>query len=145
MIWLLYTSLKTDREIFLAPFTLPQWDGLQWVNFSSAWTLGHFGDFFLNSTIITIVTVALSLLFAVMAAYALADTCFAADDMDGAAQAARGMLKAGQRSGRLLMAVPALCDLAGIAQVQGKLRQAEQFFDQAHRWMAERRGHCSER
>jgi LuxR family maltose regulon positive regulatory protein len=75
-----------------------------------------------------------------MAAYALADTCFAADDMDGAAQAARGMLKAGQRSGRLLMAVPALCDLAGIAQVQGKLRQAEQFFDQAYRWMAERRG-----
>ena len=36
MAWLLYTSLKTDREIFLAPFTLPDWANLQWINFSRA-------------------------------------------------------------------------------------------------------------
>jgi N-acetylglucosamine transport system permease protein len=71
MIWLLYTSLKTDREIFLAPFTLPDWDNLQWINFSRAWTVGHFGDYFLNSVILTSLTVLLSLLFAAMAAYAL--------------------------------------------------------------------------
>lgn len=71
MLWLLYTSLKTDREIFLAPFTLPQWDNLQWANFSRAWTLGHFGDYFVNSAIVTGLTVTLSLLFAAMAAYAL--------------------------------------------------------------------------
>ncbi|HIG44922.1 MAG TPA: carbohydrate ABC transporter permease [candidate division Zixibacteria bacterium] len=71
MIWLLYTSLKTDREIFLAPFTLPDWGNLQWINFSRAWTIGHFGDYFMNSTILTLLTVVLSLLFAAMAAYAL--------------------------------------------------------------------------
>ena len=71
MIWLLYTSLKTDRDIFLEPFTLPAWNDLQWVNFSEAWTKGLFGDYFLNSVIVTVVTVVLSLLFAAMAAYAL--------------------------------------------------------------------------
>ena len=71
MAWLLYTSLKTDREIFLAPFTLPDWADLQWINFSRAWTVGQFGDYFLNSAMLTILTVILSLLFAAMAAYAL--------------------------------------------------------------------------
>ena len=71
MAWLLYTSLKTDREIFLAPFTLPDWADLQWINFSRAWTVGHFGDYFLNSAMLTVLTVILSLLFAAMAAYAL--------------------------------------------------------------------------
>ena len=76
MLWLLYTSLKTDREIFLAPFTLPVWGDLQWLNFSRAWALGHFGDYFLNSTLMTVFTVVLSLLFAAMAAYALARFVF---------------------------------------------------------------------
>ncbi|MEE2708403.1 MAG: carbohydrate ABC transporter permease [Gemmatimonadota bacterium] len=76
MLWLLYTSLKTDREIFLAPFTLPDWGDLQWLNFSRAWTLGHFGDYFLNSALLTVFTVVLSLLFAAMAAYALARFAF---------------------------------------------------------------------
>ncbi|MBT7369824.1 MAG: carbohydrate ABC transporter permease [Gammaproteobacteria bacterium] len=76
MFWLLYTSLKTDREIFLAPFSLPDWANLQWENFSRAWTLGHFGDYFLNSTLLTIATVVLSLLFSAMAAYALSRFAF---------------------------------------------------------------------
>ena len=76
MLWLLFTSLKTDREIFLAPFTLPDWGDLQWLNFSKAWTLGHFGDYFLNSVLLTIFTVVLSLLFSAMAAYALARFAF---------------------------------------------------------------------
>ena len=76
MLWLLYTSLKTDREIFLAPFTLPDWGDLQWLNFSKAWTLGHFGVYFLNSVLLTVFTVVLSLLFSAMAAYALARFAF---------------------------------------------------------------------
>ncbi len=76
MLWLLYTSLKTDREIFLAPFSLPDPLNLQWANFSTAWTLGHFGDYFLNSTFLTVGTVAISLLFAAMAAYALSRFTF---------------------------------------------------------------------
>ena len=57
MVWLLYTSLKTDREIFLSPFSLPEFGDLQWANFLNAWTKGHFGDYFFNSVLLAIATV----------------------------------------------------------------------------------------
>jgi LuxR family maltose regulon positive regulatory protein len=75
-----------------------------------------------------------------MAAYALAETCFAGDDMDGAEQASLQMLRVGEQTGRLLMAIPALCDLAAIRKVQGRLCQAEEFYGRARQWLAERRG-----
>ena len=76
MVWLLYTSLKTDREIFLDPFSLPDLGDLQWINFTNAWTKGFFGDYFLNSVLLTVTTVAASMLLAAMAAYALARFTF---------------------------------------------------------------------
>jgi len=76
MVWLLYTALKTDREIFLDPFSLPALGDLQWVNFSNAWTKGFFGDYFLNSVLLTVATVFVSMAFASMAAYALARFSF---------------------------------------------------------------------
>jgi LuxR family maltose regulon positive regulatory protein len=75
-----------------------------------------------------------------MAAYALADTCFAGDDMDGASQASQKMLSAGEGTGRLLMAVPALSDLAATRKVQGQLHQAEALYLRARRWMEQRDG-----
>jgi LuxR family maltose regulon positive regulatory protein len=75
-----------------------------------------------------------------MAAYALAETYFAGDDMDGADQASRKMLSVGEKTGRLLMAIPALCDLAATKKAQGRLYQAEEFYDRARQWMVERRG-----
>ena len=71
MVWMLYTSLKTDRDIFLDPFSLPDLDNLQWMNFANAWTKGHFGDYFFNSIVLTVTTVTLSVFVAAMAAYAL--------------------------------------------------------------------------
>jgi N-acetylglucosamine transport system permease protein len=71
MVWLLYTSLKTDKDIFLDPFELPALNNLQWVNFSNAWTKGNFGDYFFNSVIVTVMTVTLVVLLSSMAAYAL--------------------------------------------------------------------------
>jgi len=71
MFWLLYTSLKSDRQIFLTPFSLPGLDDLQWVNFANAWKKGHFGEYFLNSTLLTAGTVALTVLLSAMAAYAI--------------------------------------------------------------------------
>ena len=76
MVWLLYTSLKTDQDIFLNPFSLPALSDLQWVNFANAWTKGHFGDYFINSVLLTVSTVALSMLLAAMAAYALSRFSF---------------------------------------------------------------------
>ncbi|MAN25354.1 MAG: ABC transporter permease [Gemmatimonadetes bacterium] len=72
MWWLLYTSLKTDRDIFLSPFSLPQWTDLQWNNYSNAWIKGAFSDYFLNSVFLTVSTVMISVLLAAMAGYALA-------------------------------------------------------------------------
>jgi LuxR family maltose regulon positive regulatory protein len=75
-----------------------------------------------------------------MAAYALADTYFAGDDMDSASQASSRMLTIGEKSGRLLMAIPALCDLAATKKVQGLLHQAQELYVRARQWMVERSG-----
>lgn len=75
-----------------------------------------------------------------MAAYALADTYFASDDMDQASQALLEMLRIGEKTGHLMLIVPALCDLAAIRKVQGRLQQAMELYDQAHQWMLARDG-----
>jgi LuxR family maltose regulon positive regulatory protein len=75
-----------------------------------------------------------------MAAYALAETCLAGDDMAGAEEASLKMLGVGEQMGRLLMVIPALCDLATIRKVQGRLHQAQGFYDRARQWLTERRG-----
>jgi hypothetical protein len=45
MVWLFYTSLKADREIFLHPFSLPDPTDLRWDNYRNAWVKGHFGRY----------------------------------------------------------------------------------------------------
>jgi LuxR family maltose regulon positive regulatory protein len=75
-----------------------------------------------------------------MVTYALADTYFASDDMDGASRASLDMLAVGEKAGRLLMAVPALGDLAAVDKVQGHLYRAEARYDRARLWMVERNG-----
>ncbi len=74
MVWLVVTSFKPSREIFLDPFALPG----QWTvgNYLRAWTVGQFGDFFLNSVGLTAATVAATVLLSSMAAYALARFSF---------------------------------------------------------------------
>ncbi|MEI6218053.1 MAG: carbohydrate ABC transporter permease [bacterium] len=76
MLWVVATSLKHDREIFLHPFTLPSIADLQWSNFGRAWVQGQFDHYFLNSVIVTVVTVAATMVLAAMAAYALARFTF---------------------------------------------------------------------
>ncbi|MEA3338160.1 MAG: carbohydrate ABC transporter permease [Chloroflexota bacterium] len=70
MVWLLYSSFKTDQEIFFDPWALPQ--SLQWDNFSRAWTDAHIGEYFINSLIVVLPSIFLILLFSAMAAYVLA-------------------------------------------------------------------------
>jgi len=78
--WLFYSSLKTDREIFLNPFAMPSLNqvdaetgqkGLAWYNFSNAWTKAHFQTYFANSVVMTISTVIVTTLLAAMTAYAV--------------------------------------------------------------------------
>jgi ABC-type glycerol-3-phosphate transport system permease component len=77
MLWLAFTSLKPDREIFLNPFALPDAQRLQWGNYRAAWTDGHFANYLGNSLLLTLTTVPVTLVLAAMAAYALARFRFA--------------------------------------------------------------------
>ncbi len=70
LLWLLYSSLKTDQEIFFNPWSLPATP--QWNNFSRAWTKAHIGTYFFNSLVVVIPSLLLTLLFSSMAAYILA-------------------------------------------------------------------------
>jgi LuxR family maltose regulon positive regulatory protein len=75
-----------------------------------------------------------------MVAYALAETYFASDDMDSASRESLNMLKVGEETGRLLMGIPALCDLAATKKVRGRLHQAREDYERARQWMADRKG-----
>jgi N-acetylglucosamine transport system permease protein len=70
MFWLLYSSFKTDQDIFLSPFSLPH--ELHGENYSHAWVGGNFQQYFANSIIVTVSTVFVTTLLAAMTAYALA-------------------------------------------------------------------------
>jgi len=70
MLWLLYTSFKTDKEIFFSPWSLPA--ALQWDNYQRAWVDAHIGEYFANSFIVVLPSLALILILSTMTAYILA-------------------------------------------------------------------------
>ncbi|ASS66902.1 MULTISPECIES: carbohydrate ABC transporter permease [unclassified Paenibacillus] len=67
--WLFISALKTNDEFFAHPYALPQ----KWVlsNLSRAWELGHMGRAMFNSVLVSVLSVALTLLLGTMAAYVL--------------------------------------------------------------------------
>jgi ABC-type glycerol-3-phosphate transport system permease component len=71
MIWVAYSSLKADADIFRDAFSLPGWEALQWENYGRAWRGANFGEYFFNSVLVTSVSVSLILLLGSMTAYAL--------------------------------------------------------------------------
>jgi N-acetylglucosamine transport system permease protein len=70
MIWLIYSSFKTDQEIFFEPWALPQ--SLHWANFQRAWIEVHIGQYFINSLRVVVPGVILTLVVSAMASYILA-------------------------------------------------------------------------
>jgi N-acetylglucosamine transport system permease protein len=70
LMWMVMTAFKTDREIFFSPWELPA--TLRWENFSRAWEEAQIGQFFLNSVIVTAMSVTLTLLVGSMLAYVIA-------------------------------------------------------------------------
>ncbi|CAM3132690.1 carbohydrate ABC transporter permease [Rariglobus hedericola] len=72
MAWVAYSSLKTDEAIFREAFALPPLDALQTDNYTRAWNEARFGDYFINSVLVTLTSVALIVMLGAMAAYALA-------------------------------------------------------------------------
>lgn len=71
---MLISAFKTTREIFLRPFALPQAWAL--TSFAQVWERAHFHVYFRNSVFVTVVSVALILACASMAAYVLARYSF---------------------------------------------------------------------
>lgn len=70
MLWTLFTSFKTTREIFASPFSLPaEWNLDNYVN---AWSKYNFGQMFLNTIIVVSVSLVLVMLLGAMCAYVLA-------------------------------------------------------------------------
>ena len=70
MIWMVFSSFKTDQELFFSPWSPPA--VLQWDNFVRAWNSAHVGDFFFNTLIVVIPALLLTLIISAMAAYVLA-------------------------------------------------------------------------
>jgi N-acetylglucosamine transport system permease protein len=67
--WALLASVKTSREIFGSPWSLPA--SFQWSNFARAWDKGV-GEYLLNSLVVVTGGVVLTMLLGSMAAYVLA-------------------------------------------------------------------------
>ncbi|MGA1599949.1 MAG: carbohydrate ABC transporter permease [bacterium] len=74
MLWMVYSSFKTDQELFFSPWSPPA--ELQWDNFERAWTKAHVGEYLLNTLIVVVPALLLTLILSAMAAYVLARFSF---------------------------------------------------------------------
>ncbi len=79
MAFMILSSLKTTREIFQRPFSLP--GDLMWRNYSAVWQAAHFSIYFRNSVVVTVVSMALILVTSTLAAYALGRYQFRGNDL----------------------------------------------------------------
>jgi N-acetylglucosamine transport system permease protein len=74
MLWAIMTAFKSDQEIFFSPWALPATP--LWENFVRAWTTARIGAYFVNTVLIIVPSLFLTLLFSAMASYVLARFAF---------------------------------------------------------------------
>ena len=68
LIWMVLSSLKTEREFFRNIWGLPK--EFQFQNYAKAWDMG-ISDYFLNSVLVTISTILVTLSIAVLSAFGM--------------------------------------------------------------------------
>ena len=68
MVWMILSSFKTDRAIFVSPFALPE--SIDLAVWAEAWQVGNLGAYALNSAIVTGTSVFAILVIASAAAFA---------------------------------------------------------------------------
>lgn len=68
LVWMVLSSLKTEREFFRNIWGIPA--KFQWGNYVKAWNMGV-SNYFLNSVFVTLCTIALCITIAVLTSYAL--------------------------------------------------------------------------
>lgn len=69
ILWAVASSLKTNLEFGTNAWKLPE--KLQWVNYKEAWEGANFSKYFLNSLILSVGTVALSIIMTATSAYVI--------------------------------------------------------------------------
>ncbi len=70
LVWVIYSSLKTDPEILTNALAFPRLDSLQFQNYATAWNAANLGRYFINSFIYTISSTVLIILFSMMISFA---------------------------------------------------------------------------
>ncbi|MCR5122089.1 MAG: carbohydrate ABC transporter permease [Ruminococcus sp.] len=70
LLWVFNVSFKTNKEIFTSPFALPE--NITFENYSFAWTAGRLGIATLNSFLVCVITLILSMVIGSMAAFGIA-------------------------------------------------------------------------
>jgi len=79
MVWMFYTALKTNGEIYANAWALP--NAPQFGNFVKAWRVGHLGRYVWNSLVCTSTSVSAILLLSSMAAFAFSRLKFRGRDV----------------------------------------------------------------
>ncbi|MFL6121876.1 carbohydrate ABC transporter permease [Actinophytocola sp.] len=69
LLWAMVSSFKTNSEFLSSPFGLPS--VARFENFARAWTAANIGQYFVNSVIVVVISVPLTMLLGAMAAYVL--------------------------------------------------------------------------
>lgn len=69
-IWMIFSSLKTNRELLVSGTTLLP-EVFQWENYSRAWYNANFSGYFLNTVILTVSTVLIVVVLCALTGYAL--------------------------------------------------------------------------
>lgn len=70
LLWVLLSSLKTNRDIYSNPFGFPS--EFRWETYANAWQRADIGQFFLNSVVVVAGGVVLTMVGSSMVAYVLA-------------------------------------------------------------------------
>lgn len=74
LLWAIVSAFKTNGEFLSNPWGLP--DVARFENFGRAWTVANIGQYFVNSIIVVVISVPLTMLLGAMAAYVLSRYTF---------------------------------------------------------------------
>lgn len=74
LLWAMLASFKTNTEFLSDPWGLPA--VARFDNFARAWTVANIGQYFVNSVIVVVISVPLTMLLGAMAAYVLSRYSF---------------------------------------------------------------------
>lgn len=69
LIWMLYTSLKSNKDISMSTFALPT--TLHFENYASAWKQANIGTYFINSIIVSVTAIIFTVFIGAAAAFIL--------------------------------------------------------------------------